>query len=264
MPPRPRPVIYRAVAWKDPVGIGATGTRYVELEGYGKLNSDVAPYCVPNEYVANRLTALLGLPAPPGAVLLSPEGPAWVSLAFADRTERLPPVDPTSFVTAAPQLAAGIVVFDLLIANRDRHAGNVSIRPSSNRVDLFDHSHSAFGIVKGMANKRLVGMRGRFVIDGVPIPGAETTPGNRHCLVDYVRSPADLLRWAEQIQRFVGDYQLDAISSDVAALDCGVAAEEAIRLKIELRHRRDELAALIGSNQAEFRAISEDDWRSLV
>jgi hypothetical protein len=162
---RTRPNIYYAAAFKAPVGEGVSDTWEVDLKGYAKLNSDESPYCVANEYVAARLGQMVGLPVPPGGVIQgrTPSGgPAWVSLNFSPKGDRLPPIDPPTVYEALPELCAGVVVFDVLIANGDRHRKNLAFLPSKKRLEVFDHSHALLGIDKGAAIEHLSNVKDRF------------------------------------------------------------------------------------------------------
>lgn len=163
---------------------------------------------VVNEYVAWRLANAVGLPVPPGALLgnHSSGDVGWVTLSYLPSHRFLPPVDPAPVVAAFPELAAGVVVFDYIIANLDRHAGNLAIvngpvlaaggpQPAE-RLEVFDHSHAL--VHDGMHNNDrspagyLNALRDQFVIGG-------------NCLLAHLTSAGDLLAWADRMSRLLTD-----------------------------------------------------------
>jgi hypothetical protein len=255
-----RPNIYYAAAWKNPVAQGVSDTWYVELRGYAKVASADVPYCVANEYVCGRIGQLLGLPIPPGGVIqpqTDDQGAAWVTLNFSPKSEPLPPVDPEAVVAAASDLAAGVVVFDVFIGNTDRHAGNLAFLPSQKRLDVFDHSHALMGVRQGRIQHRLEELRTMTGLSGAAIDGVSS---NRHCLLDHVSDAPALLGWAEELQAVVSDRFLQRICAEVAALNVGATAEEAMHVEEFLGERRADLKRLLYTNRDEFKAIRHDDW----
>jgi HipA-like protein len=243
------PNIYSVVAWGNPVGQGATGTYYVELAGYAKRNSPEQPYLVANEYVASRIGQLLGLPVPPGAIIEGQQAGerGWVTLAFADSKDRLPPINPSEVVRDLPSLAAGVFVFDLLIANTDRHTGNLSYLPSKRRLDVFDHSHALFGNQLSQIPAHLNGLLDDFAVYG-------------HCLLGLLSRPNDIIGRVEDAQKRVGEVFLREICREVGAAGVGVDPGEATRLYGFLMHRRDNLRALVDDHRHHFKSIPVDRW----
>jgi hypothetical protein len=255
-----RPNLYQAAAWKNPVAQGVSDTWFVELHGYAKRSSAELPYSVPNEYVASRIGQVLGLPVPPGAVIETPieeQGKAWLTLNFAPKTELLPPIDPAITVAAVPDLAAGVVAFDLFIANTDRHVGNLAFLPSQKRLDIFDHGHALLGIRLGRVQNRLDELRGQTGLSGAAVDGI---PSNRHCLIDHITSATTLIGWSEEIQRIVGDRFLGRVCEEAAALDAGASPEEMMRAEQFLGERRDSLKRILFDHRTEFTRIEEGDW----
>jgi HipA-like protein len=256
----PRPNIYYAAAWRNPVEQGVSDTWVVDLRGYAKVASGAVPYCVANEYVCGRIGQVLGLALPPGAVIEPPvneRGAAWVTLSFSRKSEALPPVDPAAVVAALAELAAGVVVFDLFIGNTDRHAGNLAFLPSRKRLDVFDHSHALMGTRQRRVQQRLVELREVTALAGQPV---DDVPSNRHCLLDHVSSARGLLGWAEDLQGLIGDRFLHRVCHEAAALDVGATREEMIHVQEFLSERRERLKRLLYDHRDEFIAIREDDW----
>jgi len=240
------------------VGDGVSGTRHVTMRGFGKPNSAQYPYCVANEYVASRLGILVGLPIPPGAVVTGPSSSgsnqdrAWVTLAFRPTGEKPPPIDPPAVVASLPRIAAGLVIFDLLIANEDRHSGNLAFIAHPPRLDVFDHSHALFGPSTD-GPSRLAQVRDRLVIDGSPLT-------NRQCLLNHLKLVDDIRHWVAEIQGLVSDAHLKLIGHEVNELGLVPNRAESDSLVDFLTHRRDALETLIEQNKSEFKGIPADAW----
>jgi hypothetical protein len=81
------------------------------------------------------------------------------------------------------KLAVGVLLFDVLIANPDRHAMNVHLDASRKpyRMSIFDHSHALFGYENGKADERLSALK-----DSLGISGGTVTGQNRHCLLNAI------------------------------------------------------------------------------
>jgi hypothetical protein len=73
---------------------------------------------------------------------LSMSAPYFFSLNFNLAEQSLPPADADEIVRTDPRLAWGIILFDCLIMNPDRHTGNIYHDNSTNRVQIFDHERA--------------------------------------------------------------------------------------------------------------------------
>src|SRR4051812_26518567 len=117
---------YKVWAWGTPVGVGATNACFVGIAGVAKRSTPVDPLIVTNEVVCNALARLLLLPCPPGATLDKSGETYFFSLDFNLAGQALPPVDAAAIVANHPRLSWGIILFDSLIMNHDRHAQNIA------------------------------------------------------------------------------------------------------------------------------------------
>ncbi len=248
-----KPHIYSVHAWPAPTAGTASDTRRVELLGYAKLNSSGGPACVANEYVCGRLGELIGLPVPPGAVIKGPPGvaPAWVTLSFSDVP--LPPIDPAEVARRVPALAAEVVVFDVLIANEDRHPRNLAFFSADRRLEVFDHSHALLGAGAGAGIGRLDRVRDAFVVDGA-------SGGNTHCLLDRLTDAMAVKRAVELAQREVRDLAVRRVCGEAERLGIGLAKGDGAMLADHIISRRQRLDQIIRSNLTAFRAIPVADW----
>ncbi len=242
------------VGFGPALGVGVTGARYVRLQAVAKTNGPDAPYCLPNEIVCAELGRFLRLPVPPCA-LVRPPGPGhpvwFASLDFNLTGESLPPVDPGQCYAALPRECAGVLLFDLLVANGDRHAENLAADYSAKpaRLAVFDHSHALFGATAGGGVERLAGLRGRLGMSG----GAFSR-GDRHCLLDTLTDDKDFAGWLERI-RCIPDFLIDELTEDVGGY--GVAPGERQAVREFLRLRRESLPEILQNYRTEFTAIKQ-------
>jgi len=239
-----KPHIYEAVAWKSPAP-GASDTRKVDLRGFAKLNSPNGPLCVVNEYICSRAGERVGLPVPPGAVLRTDTGDrAWVTLSFT--LTPLPPVNPSDLVARAPLLAAEVVVFDIFIANGDRHAANLAFTSHDRRLEVFDHSHALLGAGAAAGVVRYHGL------------GHDLGVAGNHCLMPHLRDPRHVMAAIDKIQTNMTDATIKRITSEAKALNAGFA--DAGRLADAMMLRRDSLEALIRRESHQFKGIPTAEW----
>lgn len=260
MPERTGAALPKARAWRHPVDDRVT---LVQLDGYGKQATQDEPNVVANELVAFRIGTLLGLPIVPGAAMFIPpthRQVGWVSLAYdADVSQATPSVDPARIAAAHPEQAAGTVVFDLLIANHDRHRRNLAYRQKgrkSHRLGLYDHDHALWGNSGLQPHDHLNRTQNRFMLDG---HGMSELRRNRHCLLDHLDNRELLDRWCERANRLVSDPALEQICHEAADLPGpGPTKRDADYLCQVLRLRRSTLQQLIDQNLDQFPRIDAD------
>jgi hypothetical protein len=179
----------------------------------------------------------------------------YASLDFNLTGNTLPPADPHAFVAELPSEATGLLLFDILIANSDRHAGNLYLDTSGGtpKAAVFDHSHGLFGYIAGQGAARLQAMKSRLAITGQPPTG-----GNRHCLLDVVNSDDQFSYWIDRIKA-LPDFLIEDVCTE--AVKYGITSHEAQAAVNFLRYRRSGLRRIIVRNKQEFRGIVQ--WRLL-
>lgn len=249
--PSPRfrkPQVYRVEQWGPAAG-GASGTRHVTILGYAKENSAAAAYCTANEFICSRLGQVLSLPIPPGAIVegSGTASKAWVTLSFS--AVPLPPVDPASVVAAFPTMAAELVVFDILIANPDRHTGNLALMHSPNRLEVYDHSHALLGTTAGDGVARLRGVSADLGIGG-------------HCLAAALTDGDAIARAVDNVRNTIRDLDARRICTEAGLLDIGLSPAEAREVAEILNQRRRELGDLVSRNKAAFPNVHS--WPALI
>ena len=150
-----------------------------------------------------------------------------------------------------PDLCTGLLVFDALIANCDRHRANLSVdalaRPT--KMAIFDHSHALFGYLSPGAEQRMAELR-----DRLGLSGGSRTGGNPHCLLDIISADDYFGKWLDRAAA-TPDFLIDDLCR--ASEDLGTTHAEAVAAADFLKHRRRNLRAIIESNRGAFTAIKQ-------
>ena len=172
--PRPKHH-FRALFFSSP---DACGRAHGSTQAWHKTAWSGSPYCIPNELISAQIGQFLKLPIPPFAITYSEDNDYYFSsLDFNFDRDQLPPVEPDLCWEHLPRLCSGVMLFDILIANEDRHDENLVIdnviKPSFMRV--FDHDQALFGGGGNLAGtNRLTQLHDRLGVSGGVITG-----GNR-------------------------------------------------------------------------------------
>lgn len=214
------------------MGAGATGAMHVGVAGVAKPNSAGLPLVVANEWVCHMLARAILLPIPPGFIIDLNGQPHYVSLNFNLAGLALPPADTALIVASHPELAAGIVLFDVWVANGDRHAQNIHYDQTSDRVEIFDHSHASFS--NDPAN--LATKTAQLAIGG-------------HCLASELRSVAGMASWHTRINE-IPEFYIRAAVEDAA--EFGLPPDKVGPSSDFLLERRPRLLDLLKNNRAAF------------
>jgi hypothetical protein len=171
-----------------------------------------------------------------------------------------------------PDLSTGLILFDIWIANPDRHRKNLSVdfleKPP--RMSIFDHSHALFGIDNGTGIQRLNSLQDKLGISGAPATEqsaqgfvtpywgvVDGTGQNRHCLLNELKTDDYFSKWIGRISA-VPDYLIDDVCNGIVDLGM-ITADEATAAKAFLINRRNNIGKMVNSNRAEFSGISQ--WR---
>ena len=246
--------LYRIESVGRQLGIGVAGSYYVQLSAVAKENVPAAPYCIPNELVCGELGRFLRLPVPPvGIVSQAGGGPRFASLDFNLTGNSLPPVNVARCVQALPSLSAGLLLFDIWVANCDRHAENFSVDflGLPPRMNIFDHSHALFGYADGQGATRLAMLQDRLGISwntNHPVDSGR----HRHCLLDAVGTDQHFAHWLDRIQA-TPDFYIEEVCRD--AEPYGLTSAEVSAAIGFLKSRRDGLRRIIHDHRAEFTSI---------
>lgn len=234
--------MYVVDALHAPVGSGVTGARFCSIAGVVKTNTTDRPFLVANEFICNRLAMMLGLPAPPGVITRTDDGqPLFVVLRFGRRGEMFPPVKPKDVVADRPRDAAGVVAFDVWVANSDRNTGNLLYVRSAVPLAMIDHGNALFGAHESGAS-RLDERRDKPCISS-------------GCLHEHLRTLDDLARWAERIKRLDQEGIEDICT---ATADYGGLSRDHSRSALEfLLYRQSRVYEFVLQSRAKFPNVSQ-------
>jgi hypothetical protein len=250
-------VIYRITE----LGVSQRGGMNAAVEarigGVAKTNAE-SEFTIANEVIAARIGQVLGLPVPAGVIAEdSAKTLYYLSIDVSREGKSLPPVMAADFCAAEPWLAAGIAAFDVLIANGDRNATNLSRDPAFTppRVSVFDHGHALFGTSPPIGRERL-----ELAADRLGCIDDDAHIATDSVLVDQPLDCASLREWAERIAQ-IPSYVFGDICREIArAPELGINSETADWLANWLAARAPRVGNLIWQNQNAFPAVEWALW----
>jgi len=258
---RPKPKHHhRAVFFPDKQelsGPNADGRGLGYVQAWHRTSWEASPFCIPNEYICGEIGRFLRLPIPPFSITYGVDDKYFfTSLNFNfDREEQLPPIEPDVTWNRLQSLCTGVLLFDILIANSDRHDANLAADSvgSPNAISVFDHDQALFGggfPLKGI--DRLNALTGRLGISN-----GEVTQGNRHCLLDVANSSESFGEWFKRIES-IPDWFIDEVCSEAGQY--GLSADEVETVQMFLKHRRNSIEQIIKDSAKQFTLITSWPW----
>jgi hypothetical protein len=226
----------------------------ITSRSFARGNSDVSPYLIPNEWIATNLASFLRLGVPPCALMRKTKRSKRLFASLQFGSGDAPPRDarPDRCVASLPEVCAGIVVFDILIANSDRHRGNLEVDDENNPTDiyLFDHDRAMFGAHRNHGKSRL-----RKQLNRLAIAASSAPSDNRHCLIDELTTAVHFGKWIERVST-IPNWFIEEICKDVVgSFISNSLAQCAIDF---LKFRKNGVEAIINKNKDQFPQIS--DW----
>ncbi|MCH8044518.1 MAG: hypothetical protein IID44_12440 [Planctomycetes bacterium] len=222
-----------------------------DIEAVVKWNHEYATYRVANELICGEIARYLRLPIPDFTISFSDQHieskPLFSSLNFNYDRATFFKVEPEYLVKQLPRVATGILLFDILVANRDRHDKNLIVDNvvSPRQVRIWDHDQALFGIPGDV--ETLYNLRDHLGITGDNISG-----GNRHCMLNAFQTLIHSDEWLYRIWNIPRWFIHDVCK---AAVRLGLKRTEATAAKEFLVHRKNELSSIIGRHRHEFRGI---------
>jgi hypothetical protein len=177
---------------------------------------------------------------------------AFAALDFNYARERMPPVLPDLCVRHQPLLSTGILLFDILIANEDRHeenlvADNVS---APRQILVFDHDQALLGgSGRFKGRERLDTLEWRL---GIGITGG-LTGGTGHCLLPYIDTAEHFEFWINRIEDVPQWLFNDACDM---AVETGIGKDDAARAAEFLYLRSRRLERIISMERRSFTSIT--------
>lgn len=229
---------YKLWAIGDPI-FGSSPMLHVGIAGVAKSPSQEVPRLVANEFICARLAQALLLPVPPGFLIQNDDETWFVSLNFNLSGEDLPPACPSRIAKDMPDLATGILMFDIWVANRDRHRRNLVFDAETERLQIFDHGSALFvGGADHMENLRL----GELQIGALD-----------HCLIPCLQENTYFAKWIDRITA-LPDWFMRGIFDE--CMDAGLITTEMARAGSDfLLNRRSRLQDILNANRARFTAM---------
>lgn len=239
---------YKIWGWGSAVGVGATASEHIGVSGVAKKASEKLPYTVANELICMSLARAVLLPVPPGFLVEKADDPYYVSMNFNLAGEDLPPADTKKIVSNHAGVAWGIILFDIWVANGDRHNKNIAYDQSRDIVQMFDHSH-AFFYGSDNPKARLEAL------------GDDLGIGGRHCLAKEVKSLDQMPAWADRFAA-VPDYYIEEIVQ--SATQVGLPHDAAPFCAEFLSEKKSCLRELVENSRPQFPSLEEPKAQDLL
>ena len=233
-------------------GVNSDSTFMVKIESVGKGRSQESEYLIANEWIAANICQFLRLPVPPFAIVRKKSRSTTMFISQSYEGDSTPSdVNPANLYRGFPKETTGVVVFDIFIANCDRHGGNLKVdNPLKPRqFHLIDHERALFYIYKGEGIKRLQGRE-----DRLGISDGSQSADEYHCLIEELDSIEHLQFWIDRVAS-IPDWFIEDICEDVKKVAC--KSSECEYLKKFLKERKTKLQTLIQNNKSRFPRISK-------
>jgi hypothetical protein len=159
---------------------------HVGVAAVAKKPSAAEPNTVINELISSLIARALFLPIAPGALLEHSGDTYFFSMNFNLAGQALPPTNVPLLLSEQIETCWGILLFDILMMNIDRHANNLSYDTVTKDVQIFDHGRTFLSLSQ--------------TIDDV-IANCKDKPGiANHCLQNTINSWFGFDLWVERIK----------------------------------------------------------------
>lgn len=226
---------YKIWAVGQPVGDGVSGSIHVGIAAIAKKANTAEPNIVINELLCNLLARSLFLPCPPGALLDNSGETYFCSLNFNLAGQSLPPTPIPTVIAEFPELCWGILLFDILVMNPDRHDRNLSYDRSTKQIQIFDHSR-AFLTLKETIESRIADNTGKLGFSG-------------HCLKPEINTMDGFDHWAKRTKS-IPDYVIEETVTAVCEL--GFPKDKRAIAVEFFKNRRNNIDSIVLNNLGEF------------
>ncbi len=164
-------------------------------------------------------------------------------------------IKPVILYETFPELCAGIVMFDILIANRDRGKWNIKVNnpDSPTLVRLIDHERSLFYCYPKEGEKELLSR-----VDRLGITPLSRSDGERHCLIKLIDDEDLLFLWVQRIWD-IPEWFIESICREVRRMP--LTESEYNSIVKWLTNRRAGIGSLIGKHRDRFPMVKK--WQNL-
>jgi hypothetical protein len=226
---------YKIWAIGQSLNDGVSGSIHVGMAAIAKKANAGELNIVINELFCNLLARSLFLPCPPGALLDNAGDNYFCSLNFNLAGQSLPPSPIPLVVQKRPELCWGILLFDVLVMNPDRHNRNLAFDRATNRVQIFDHSR-AF-----LPNKTTVESMMKDNVGKLGFIG--------HCLKPEIATMDGFDLWATRVKA-LPDYVVEEAIGEIC--DIGFPKDKKSVTIDFMKSRRSNIDSIVQNNIAEF------------
>ena len=241
----------------DHLSEGVNNAWILTTESVGRTSSEDSAYLIPNEWICGNIAQFLRLPIPPFALMRRRVGKGmFASLRFGVGDTPPDDVRPDVCVQKHAHLCTGVLLFDILIANSDRHRGNIKVDSpyDPKEIFIFDHDRALFGPIKGGGRSRLTKLRDRLGVSAGSVSG-----GNPHCFIDHLNTAEYFGEWADRI-RHIPDWFIDDICNGV--IRAGLRKSLADAGADFIKHRKRRIGEIVMSHKREFPLIA--NWGLII
>jgi hypothetical protein len=229
---------------------GLNDGRWLHHRSWAK-SPESNPYLLANEWICGNIAWHLRLPVPPLAIMRkSATSPRYfASLDYGTRETTATDMKATTFCDRQLSFATGIILFDILIANPDRHEKNLKVNDRDNptRFHIFDHERALFGHQKRKGRQRLEQFNTAKL-------GFSLLKRNDefHKLAIAISSDSHFWTWASRIEK-IPEVFISELCDE--AKDLGVSVEEADMCEQFLCQRKNCIIDLVRKNMTFFANI---------
>lgn len=241
--------LYKIKNFGHPVEDGVSQAIHIGVNGIAKKSSIENPNIIFNELLSSKIGQVLLLPIPPGFLIESENDKYFASLNFNLAGHNLPPVNTTKIIQNHPQLVWGVLLFDALILNYDRHKKNIAYFESKNKVQIFDHDRS---FISTHTDYETI----KFHLEG----HEETINYGNHCLANKINTTLGLDYWIFKIKS-IPDYFIKELINSFNNLGLN---HDVRKFSVDFFiNRKNNIKSLVLKNKLLFPKISNDMWEKI-
>jgi hypothetical protein len=168
----------------------------------------------------------------------------FASLRFGTRDVLPNDCRPLECVSQLKRLCTGIIVFDILIANEDRHRENIKVDDpiAPRKLWVIDHERALLGDRKSLSLDRLGRLQYKLGISG-------------HCLARCLDTAEFFEEWAQYVS-FIPWPSIHGLCKEASHLGASKALSDRLWEFLEYRHRK--ILEIVNQNHDFFPFI--DNW----
>lgn len=219
----------------SPVNDGVSASVNVGVATIAKTSNTKEPNIVINELACNLIARSLFLPCPPGILLDHGGDTYFCSMNFNLAGQALPPIPVSTVLSNHPRLCWGIILFDILMMNPDRHRRNLAYDRTSDRLQIFDHSRAFLPLTAD--------------IDSIISSNLGKLGLRAHCLQSEITTMDGFDFWSKRIKA-LPDFAIDETVSAICKV--GFPHDKSNTAAGFLKSRRDQIDALVTTNIKQF------------